>query len=130
MSQANVEIVRRWLWAFEQDDDAFRRLTHPEIEWAPFEENHTVFHGLDGAMQIRSGWLDSWSEHDMDIEEVLDGPGEDVMASLHLHARGAGSGVDVDVRLHGHFKIRDGRVAYLYEYQDRAEALEAVGLAD
>jgi ketosteroid isomerase-like protein len=130
MSQANVEIVRRWLWAFEHDDDAFRRLTHPEIEWAPFEENHTVFHGLAGAMQIRSGWLDSWSEHDMDIEEVLDGAGEDVMASLQLNARGAGSGADVDVRLHGHFKIRDGRVAYLYEYQDRAEALEAVGLAD
>jgi hypothetical protein len=31
-----VEIVRRWLWAFENDDNVFRELAHPEIEWAPF----------------------------------------------------------------------------------------------
>src|ERR1700736_5878522 len=100
MSQGNVEIVRRWLWAFENSDDTFRELTHPEIEWAPFEDNHTVSYGLAGALRIRAGWLDAWAEHQMDIEEMIDG-GDDIVALVHLSARGKGSGVEVDVRLHG-----------------------------
>lgn len=44
--------MRRWIWAFENDDAAFGEVTHPDIEWAPFEENHTVSHGFDGAMRI------------------------------------------------------------------------------
>jgi hypothetical protein len=34
MSQESVELVRRWIWAFENDDAAFREVTHPDIEWA------------------------------------------------------------------------------------------------
>jgi ketosteroid isomerase-like protein len=130
MSRQNVEIVRRWIRAFEGDDDkAFCELTHAEIEWAPFEENHTVSHGLAGALRIRAGWLESWAGHAADIEDLIDA-GEDVVACLHISARGRGSGVEVDVRLYGHFKVRDGKVAYLYEHQDRSAALKAVGLSE
>jgi ketosteroid isomerase-like protein len=41
VSQDDFEIVRRWYQALG-DDAAFCQLTHPEIEWAPFEENHAV----------------------------------------------------------------------------------------
>jgi SnoaL-like protein len=129
MSHDDVEIVRRWLWAFENSDETFARLTHPKMEWAPFEDNYTVSHGLSGAMRIRSGWLDPWAEHHIEIEEML-GRGHDVMAAVHLTARGESSGVDVDVRLYGHFKVREGKVAYLFEHQDRDEALKAVGLSE
>jgi len=127
MSQENIEIVRRWIWAFEHDTDTFVALAHPEIEWAPFEENHTVFHGLDGALWIRRGWLDAWAEHRMDIEEIID-RGDDVVVSMHVIARGKGSGVEVDVRLYPHAKIRDGKVVYIFEHEDRAGALEAAGV--
>jgi ketosteroid isomerase-like protein len=127
MSQANVEVVRRLIWAFEHDRDTFIELAHPEIEWAPFEENHTVFHGLGGALGIRSGWLDTWAEHHIEIEEVFD-RGDDVVVSMHLIARGKGSGIEVDVRVYPHVKVREGKVVYVFEYEDRAEALEAVGL--
>jgi ketosteroid isomerase-like protein len=129
MSQENVELVRRWIWAFENDTDTFREITHPEIEWAPFEENHTPSYGLDGAMRIRDGWFDAWAEHRMEIEEVFDGD-DDLVASLHVTARGKESGVEVDVRLHGHMKVRDGRVIYLFEYEDLTAALAAAGLSD
>jgi hypothetical protein len=128
MAQENLDIVRRWLWAFENSDELFAELTHPEIEWAPFEDNHTVFCGLASAMRIRSGWLDPWAEHRVDIEELL-GRGSDLIAALHIGARGEGSGIDVDVHLYVHFKVRDGKVVYLYEHQDREEALKAAGLA-
>ena len=80
-------------------------------------------------MRIRNGWLDAWDEHSIDIEETLDGEGDDVVATVHLIGRGRGSGVEVDVRLYGHLKVRDGKVVYLYEHEERADALEAVGLA-
>ena len=130
MSQENVEIVRRWMLAFDNDTDIFRRLTHPEIEWMPYEDNHTPSYGLDGATRIRNSWLDAWDEHRLEIEETHEGSRGDVVATVHLIGRGKGSGVEVDVRLYGHVKVRDGKVAYLYEHEDRAAALAAVGLAD
>jgi len=127
MSRESVEIVRRWLEAFENDETAFRALTHPAIEWAPFEDNHTISHGLVGATRIRVAWLDAWAEHRLEIEDMLDG-GDDVVATVHLVGRGRGSGVEVDVRLYGHLRVRDGKVVYLYEHEDRADALRAAGL--
>jgi ketosteroid isomerase-like protein len=127
VSQANVELVRRWLWAYENDTAAFCEITHPEIEWAPFEENHTVFHGIDGAMRLRTEWLASWEEHRIEVEELWD-RGDDVVASLHLTGRGRESGLEVDVRLYPHIKLREGRAIYVYEHQDRATALRAAGL--
>jgi ketosteroid isomerase-like protein len=129
MSQANVEIVRKWAWAFDSDTDAFRALTHPEIAWMPFEENHTPSYGFDGAMAIRNGWLDAWDDHSIDIGEMLDG-GDDVVASVTLIGRGKASGVGVDVHMYPHLKVRDGKVVYMFEHLDRTEALKAAGLAE
>ena len=126
MSQENTEIARRWILAFDNDTDTFRQLTHPEIEWMPFEDNHTPSYGLDGAMRIRNAWLDAWDEHRVDVEETLEGGGGDVVATTHLIGRGRGSGVEVDVRLYVQVRVRDGRVAYVYEHEDRADALKAV----
>ena len=129
MSQENVEIVRRWLHAFENNEAVFRALTHPAMEWAPFEDNHTISHVLVGALRIRAAWLDAWAEHRLEIEDMLDG-GDDVVATVHLIGRGRGSGVEVDVRLYGHLKVRDHSVVYLYEHENRADALRAAGLAE
>src|SRR5436190_12758260 len=117
MSQANMEIVRRFLAAFDNDTDTFRELSHPDIEWMPFEDHNTPSYGIDGAMRIRNGWLDAWDEHSIDADEILDGEGEDVFGTATLVGRGKTSGVGVDVRLYGHFKVRDGKVVYVYEYQ-------------
>jgi ketosteroid isomerase-like protein len=129
MSSENVEIVRRWAWAFNDDTDAFCELTHPQIEWAPFEENHTPSFGLDRALAIRDGWLSAWDEHDIDVAEMLDA-GDDVVASVTLSGRGKGSGAGVDVHMYPHFKIRDGKVVYIFEYLQRADAVAAAGLEE
>jgi ketosteroid isomerase-like protein len=129
MSQENVEVVLAWLLAFEEDRDAFSALTHPAIEWMPFEDNHTPARGVAGALRIRDGWLDTWDEHTTEIEEVLD-KDDGVYLAAKLIGRGKGSGVKVEVRLYGHFKVRDGKVVYFYEHVDRADALKAAGLAE
>jgi hypothetical protein len=81
-------------------------------------------------MRIRNGWLDAWDEHRLEIDETLDGGDDDVVATVHLIGRGRGSGVEVDVRLYGHVHVSDGKVVYLYEHENRADALRAAGLAE
>jgi ketosteroid isomerase-like protein len=129
MSRENIEVVRAWVWAFENDADAFRDTLHPEIEWRPFEENHTPYYGVEGAMRIRNHWLDTWEEHRVDLEQMIE-EGDSVVASAHVIAKGKASGVEVDVRLYMQFTVREGKVIYVFEHEDRADALKAVGLAE
>jgi ketosteroid isomerase-like protein len=124
MSQENVQLVQRWLESFTGDVDAFRDTLHPEIEWFPFEENHSPSYGIGGAMRIRDQWLGAWEEMRADLEEIVD-EGDEVIASIHITARGRSSGVEVDTHLHMHFKMRDEKVVYLFEHTDRTKALEA-----
>jgi ketosteroid isomerase-like protein len=108
--------------------DAFRDTIHPEIEWFPFEDNHTPSYGVGGAMRIRNGWLDAWDEMTADLEH--DEAGDSVVATVHVTGRGKSSQVEVDVRLHLHFKVQDQKIIYVFEHTDRAEALEAAGLSE
>jgi ketosteroid isomerase-like protein len=132
MSHQNVEVrneaVRSFISAFENDTDAFRNTLHPEIEWFPIEENRTPTHGIEAAMSNRDAWLDTWDEHRLDLEEVVE-EGDDVVALVHLTARGTGSGVEVDLRFYAQFRVRNGKVIYIFDHEDRADALEAAGLS-
>jgi ketosteroid isomerase-like protein len=119
------ELARRWIGSFEEDPDGFRDTLHPEIVWFPFEDNHTPSHGIEGALRIRSHWLDSWDEMEAEVEEVV-GDADSVIATVHVVAQGKTSGVKVDVRLYFHFKARDKKIVYVYEHQDRATALDAL----
>ncbi len=129
MSQENEELIRRWFWAFTHDRTAFQATFHPEVEWRPFEEGHSPSHGLQGAMRIRDNWIATWDEHRVEVEEIVQGQ-DALLGTVHVTARGAASGVEVDVRLHFQFAVRDGKIVYVYEHDDRDEALEAVGLSE
>jgi hypothetical protein len=127
VSKDDFEIVRRWYLALE-DEPEFVQLTHPDIEWAPFEENHTVHHGLQEAKRVVAGWSESWSFYSGEVEEVIDAGEEGIVLVLHVTARGVTSSVDVDVCVDPHFKTREGKVVYLYEHVVLADALKAAGV--
>ena len=128
VTQENIDLVQRWMESFDGDADVFRGTLHPDIEWCPFEDNHTPSYGIEGAMRIRNGWRDAWDEMQADLEQIVEA-GDSVVASVHVTGVGKSSGAKVDVRLHLHFKIRDERIAYIFEHTQRAAALEAAGLS-
>jgi ketosteroid isomerase-like protein len=125
-SRKNVDVVLRWLLAFGSDRDAFSAVTHPEIEWMPFEEGHMPSHGLDGALRRRDQWLGVW-EDSITIEEIW-ARGDDVFLAATLVGRAKASGAEVEMRFYGHCRVRDEKVSYCYEHLSRGEALKAVGL--
>jgi ketosteroid isomerase-like protein len=127
MTPNNTDLVQTWMATFDGDSDVFRDTLHPDIEWYPFEDNHTPSHGIEGAMRIRNGWLEAWDEMHVDLEQVVE-EGDTIVASVHVTGRGKSSGIEVDTRIHLLFKNRDGKIAYVFEYTERAAALAAAGL--
>jgi ketosteroid isomerase-like protein len=127
MSDESIDVVRRAIWAFDNDGDAFERFYSAESVWYPIEDNHSPSQGVEEAQLVRSRWLDTWTEYRSEIEDVV-AEGENVVASLHVIGQGKTSGVPVDLRIHFHFKVRDGKIVYTYEYLDKASALQAAGL--
>ena len=119
--------VRRFLAAFETDTEAFRDTLHPEIEWYPIEEDRTRTYGIDAAVRNRDEWLETWEEHRFDLEEAIE-DGDDVVRCLRITARGKSGGVEVDVRFYPQMRLRDGKIAYIYDHEDRDATLEAAGL--
>ena len=128
MSRKNVEVVLRWLLAFGSDRDAFSAVTHPEIEWMPFEEGHTPSNGLDAALRLRDRWLGAWEES-ITIEEIW-ARGDDVFLAATLVGRRKASSAEVEMRFYGHCRVRDDKVSYCYEHLSRDEALKAVGVEE
>ena len=133
MSEENVEVrneaVQQFISAFEGDTDSFRDCLHPQIEWFPIEENRTPTRGVEAAVWNRNAWLDTWEEYRQDVEEVIE-EGDDVVIEVHIQARGKGSGVEVELRFYAQIKVRDGKVAYIYDHEDRDQALKAAGLSE
>jgi ketosteroid isomerase-like protein len=106
---------------------------------APYTEDVVfVITGPDGAEHhgienVGRGWRDflsAWSDLRMKPERVVAGePGTYVL--LHgLTAQGKGSGVGTDARVATLVHTRDGRVARMEMYWDRAAALRAAGATD
>jgi ketosteroid isomerase-like protein len=129
MSVENVEVIQRSIAAFASDEEAWLAALDPSHVWYPLEEGNIPSHGLDAARGIRRRWLETWQDHRIDIEEILD-RGDSVVACLHLTGTGKGSGLEVDLRFYMHWKLRNGKMVYLYEYADRDEALRAAGLSE
>ena len=129
MSRENVAVTLRSIEAYEDDEEAFLSTLDPGVEWYPIGEGHIPSRGHEAALRVRKSWLENWEGHQIDLEEMKDGA-DSVVACLHLTGRGVRSGVEVDLRVYQHFKLRDGKIVHLYEYADRAEALEAAGLSE
>jgi ketosteroid isomerase-like protein len=132
MSQENIEIVRRSIEAWNRRDlAAWSTSLHPdaEIDWsrsrAPFKG---VYRGDYG---IESFWDLFWSTfRDVQIEiHSLTESGSEVVVSNTAHMRGR-EGIEVVARSALVNTVENGQITRLRLYQEQAEALEAVGLAE
>ena len=129
MSQQNVEIVRRAIEATTLPADLETALAHadPEIVWNPAEEAPGQGHGAVRKHLRR--WETDWQDLRTVPEKFLDA-GDRVVVTIHFAGRGRGSGIDVDVRLYEVWTVREGKAVRMDEFTERADALEAAGLAE
>ena len=53
-----------------------------------------------------------------------------VLVTIRFRGRGRSSGAEVETSFHEVYTLRDGKVLRIHEYEDRADALAAVGLTE
>jgi uncharacterized protein len=133
MSRENVELVRRGYEVFVEGDveSAIRSILDPEIEWRTRENlpDSATYRGHDAVLGWFATWLGAWEDFELEAEDFL-GVGDYVVVSTRQRGRGVESGAYVEFRETHVWELRDGRAVQVVEYADRAEALQAVGLAE
>jgi ketosteroid isomerase-like protein len=131
MSQENVEIAERAIDAYNRRDlHALRSLNDPNVEfdWSASEGPEAgVYRGIDAVMRLHAAYFDVFAEISIEPECFID-TGESVVVPNGSRSMGR-DGIEVHTRgVAFTFTIRNGRIARFCLYQDKDEALKAVGL--
>lgn len=131
MSDRNVATVTRAFEAFNRRDvDGFLAAADEDVvqDWSrAVGPERGVFRGQQEVARFVRSWLDAFEESVVIVDELIDA-GDHVIARFHGRQRGRSSGVEVEGR--GSILVwsfRDGKVISATLYQDRDEALAAVG---
>jgi ketosteroid isomerase-like protein len=131
MSQENVELVRAALEAAGRNDwDALFQDMAPGFE---LDMSRAVgpLHGVFNLEQVRQALVDfagHWESVRVEPHEFIEA-GDLVMVPYTLHLRGR-EGIEVVSRPTTVWTIRDGAIERVSMYQERQDALEAVGLSE
>jgi ketosteroid isomerase-like protein len=131
MSSENVEIVRAAIDAHNRGDiDAAFKEAAPD-----FEYDGTRAVGIDGGVfnleqfkSLLSTFRDTWESYAIGADELIDA-GEAVVMAFANVLRGR-DGIEVEAHGFWVWTIREGLIVRLCLYQERQEALEAVGLSE
>ena len=145
MSAENVELVR---WLQPPPDIDLTQLFHRDADpvgvqtWITAMENVLTddfvcsFHALgknerQGAAGLREIWLDwlePWESYRAGVEDLIDAGAGRVVVLTRDHACPRGLSAEVDFLGAPIWTVRDGKIARIEFYFNRAEGLEAAGL--
>ena len=133
MSQENVEVVRRHIETWNRRDlTAWLALYSPdaEIDWS---RARGPLKGLyRGRGEIETLWNEfffTFEEAQIETPQGFTDAGSEVVVSNTTHFRGR-EGIEVSARSTWVFTLENGEITRLRLFQERAEALEAVGLSE
>ena len=132
MSQENVELVRRIIEAFTRRDlDGALQYTRPDVEvdWSESSGvQRGVYRGIGEVRRFWAEWLDIFEEVVFSADAFIDA-GEYVVVPNRTYLRGR-DGIEVNAYSTQVWKVHDGKVVWHRLYQDKGQALEAVGLSE
>jgi ketosteroid isomerase-like protein len=79
--------------------------------------------------RVYAEWERAWEHGTATAGEILDG-GEHVIAENVWRGRGRPSGIEVEVHLRSVWTLSGGRATRVVQCDNRAQALEAVGMSE
>jgi ketosteroid isomerase-like protein len=147
MSQKDVEIVRRLLGPFEQGDivplfrdeaiSAARTAASAPLFTSDFEcvfvrddVGRAAYSGLEGLRAAWLDWLTPWESYHAGVEDVIDAHEGRVLVLTRDHARPMGANAEVYFSGAPVWTVRDGKIARIEFYWNRADGLAAAGLSE
>ncbi len=132
MSDDNVKFVLDGYARFNAGDkEAGLWFWHPDGQYHAAREDpdSAVHKGIDAIRQQFASWVSAYPDLTVEPLEAR-GNGDMVFLWVLFKGHGGASGVPMEMELAHVITMRDGKVARTVEYFDKAEALEAAGLAD
>jgi ketosteroid isomerase-like protein len=136
MSRENLEVVRSIYDAVARRDTVAPFEVYAEdIVWDLSNARRAVlnpkpvYHGHEG---VRHAWreaLSAFGEVDLEVEELIDA-GDQVLARIREREVGRVSGVPVQTTHLAVWTLADGKVIQMQLFDERKQALEAVGLRE
>jgi uncharacterized protein len=132
VSRENVEIVRRSLRAFEHEGfEGALSYFHPRIEWTTTDAflDAATYRGHQGVLRYYGAIASEFDDLRIEPRELIEA-GEQVVVSVRISGRGKASGAPVELSLTEVCSLRDGKIVRIRNYEDRAAALRAAGLAE
>jgi ketosteroid isomerase-like protein len=135
MSQENVELIKRNADAStRQDVDAFLATISPDVEWEDamfWSEPMRVYRGRQEVREwFERALVEPWESFQLEIEEVIPAGEDRLVAGGFVVGRGRRSGAEVRVHGWSIFWITNRLITRRSVFLDRAEALQAAGLAE
>jgi ketosteroid isomerase-like protein len=133
MSEANVEIVRRILGAWERrDSEGVFEFYDPVIVWDASRGGDLpikgLYHGHDGVRRFFREWLEAFEVYEAQAETFIDA-GDSVVVRFRASGRGKTSGAEIANWVFWLvYRIRDGLVIRIDSFGNEPEALEAAKL--
>jgi ketosteroid isomerase-like protein len=130
MSQQNVELMEAGMAQFMATGEPDWSTTHQEV----VVYDHDIldageYRGHDGYRRWLEDWAAAWSEFTLEPEEFIDAD-ERVIVVLRMKATGRGSGVTLERQDALVVELRDGLAVRIDYFNDKEQALEAVGVAE
>ena len=133
MSEQNVEVARRAWDAWGRGDldgilavcteDVVFGTTHMR-DWPEPE-----YRGHDGVRRFLAEWLEVWDGFEVGVDELISARDGRVVSLFWQRGKGRHSGQSMDVHWATVTSTRGDRLGRIEVYDDRAEALKAVGLS-
>ena len=106
----------------------------PEVEWdmtEGFLGVQDVYRGLAGTRKWWDDFLAVWQTFELGIDEIMEGENGGVVVGIPGTGRGLASGVETELHFVCAFWLADNsKVVRARIFQERAAALEAVGLSE
>ena len=139
MSQENLEIARRAFEAFKEglarDEPGAgfdSEWVAADCEWLPFPDfpGPESYRGRDGFLEFMHIWTEDFADWSIEIERMIEAPGDRVVAMVHQSGTGKGSGVPVESHFGAVYELEAGQVIRIRNFADPTEAFEAAGLEE
>jgi ketosteroid isomerase-like protein len=129
MSQENVELAQQVLAHLVATGELLLDAADPQIEIHDHDApDQGDYQGHEGLRVWLEDWGAAWAEWSIELDEFIDA-GACVVIFISMNATGRGSGIEINRQDALVYEIHDGMITRIDYYNDRQQALEAVGLA-